>query len=403
METHLPRLPFPRPGAFGLPEEFRIFQRAKAPAKVLTATGDEAWLVTRYPDVRSLLADPRLGRAHPAPADAARLTASAVSTAGPVGSYASERADHARYRRRLTPAFSARRIRALRGRTEALLERVLDRMAGLTPPVDLHETLSMPLSLLVICELLGVPYGDHGQFRVLFDDISQTTDFARSTKARQELAAYMRELAERKLRSPGADLISDLVHSGEISLAPPPPGEVAGTDDLAQIAASLLFAGYRTTAIKVDYGVALLLSNDAQLAALRDDPGRAESATEEVLRYSSPDLPILRYAREDVDIAGTPVERGAAVLLSTLAANRDPSVFTAPDTFDISRDPNPHLSFGHGPRLCIGATLARVEIAAAFRMLFARIPSLRIAVPVEELTRRDGVLMGGLSTVPVEW
>ncbi|QHA08376.1 cytochrome P450 [Streptomyces broussonetiae] len=403
METLLPRLPFPRAGVFDLPAELRELQHRDAPTKVLTPTGDEAWLVTRYADVRSLLADTRLGRTHPAPDQATRLSNSALTTAGPVGSYASEREDHARYRRRLTPAFSAKRMRALHGRTEELLAGILDRMAALPSPVDLHDTVSMPLSLHVICELLGVPYEDHDRFRAWFDGVSSMTNLERSTEARQNLSAYMYELARRKVDTPGEDLISDLVHSGTMELTPRAPGSASALDDLSYVAASLLFAGYRTTAIKVDAGAVLLLSNEDQRAALYRDPALAEGAVEEVLRLSSPDLPLLRYAREDIEIAGTHVKLGEAVLLSTLAANRDSSVFADPDRFDITRDPNPHLSFGHGPRLCIGTTLARIEIAAALRMLVQRFPSLRLALPVEDLTRRNDVLIGGLAAVPVEW
>ncbi|MEV5240120.1 cytochrome P450 [Streptomyces cinnamoneus] len=403
MQTTLPRLPFTRRGIFDLPEELRAMQRSGSPAKVLTAAGDEAWLVTRYADVRPLLADTRLGRAHPVPGEAPLLSKSALSTAGPVGNYASEREDHARYRRRLTPAFSAKRMKALQGRTEEILAGILDGMAGLSGPVDLHRTVSMPFSLLVICELLGVPYEDHDRFRAWFDGISNMTDFERSTDARQEMSEYMRELAQRKIASPGEDLISDLVLSGTMDLSPHGPGGVAKLDDLSYVAASLLFAGYRTTAIKVDQGVVLLLTHDEQRAALYDEPALADGAVEEVLRYSSPDLPLLRYVREDLEIAGTSVKRGEAVLLSSLAANRDGSVFPNPEAFDITRNPNPHLSFGHGPRLCVGATLARVELAAAFRMLLRRFPALRLAVPVEKITRRSGVLIGGLSEVPVQW
>ncbi|MEV7417869.1 cytochrome P450 [Streptomyces sp. NPDC089919] len=403
MQNTLPRLPFHRNGVFDLPKELRELQRRASPTKVLTPSGDEAWLVTRYADVRPLLADTRLGRAHPAPDRAPVLIKSALSTAGPVGNYASEREDHARYRRRLTPAFSAKRMKALRGRTEETLAGILEEMAGLPGPVDLHETVSMPLSLLVICELLGVPYEDHARFRAWFDGMSSMTDFERSTGARQELSEYMRELARRKLAAPGEDLVSDLVLSGTMDLAPRDPGSVARLDDLSYVAASLLFAGYRTTAIKVDQGMMLLLTNESQRAALYEDPSLADTAVEEVLRYSSPDLPLLRYAREDLDIAGTRVKLGEAVLLSTLAANRDAAVFPEPEAFDIRRDPNPHLSFGHGPRLCVGATLARLEIATAFRMLLQRFPGLRLAVPAEDITRRNGVLIGGLSSVPVQW
>jgi cytochrome P450 len=394
--VRLPRLPFPRRTALDMPDELRALQRNRAPARVLTVAGDEAWFVTRYDQVRALLADARLGRSHPTPHTASRLNSSAVNTAGPVGDYESEREDHARYRRMLAPAFSARRMRALRERNEEILTGLLGQMSRLPPPVDLREALSLPLSLFVICELLGVPYEDRTQFRQWIDGLANMADFQRSTDARRALTEYMRDLTIRKCRAPAGDLISDLA-------ALPADEQGACPVDIPYVAVSLLFAGYRTTASKIDYGAALLLAHSEQRDVLRADPTLVDGAVEEILRLASPDLPILRYAREDMNTAGIVIRRGEAVLLSTLAANRDGSVFDDPDRFDITRGPNPHVSFGYGPRLCIGVNLARVELRAVFGMLFRDFPSLRLAVPVEELSRRDDMVIGGLSTVPVVW
>jgi len=141
-----------------------------------------------------------------------------------------------------------------------------------------------------------------------------------------------------------------------------------------------------------------------QRDALRHDPALVAGAVEEILRVAAPGgggLP--RYAQDDIDIAGVTIRSGDAVLLSSVVANRDPAAFPDPDRFDIIRTPNPHLSFGHGPRFCIGASLARVELHAVFTALLHRFPTLELAVPLDQLQLRGDLLTGGLTALPVRW
>jgi pentalenolactone synthase len=260
----------------------------------------------------------------------------------------------------------------------------------------LHEALSFPLPALVICELLGVPYADRDQFRAWSAGMVTLNDREASATALAQLVSYMHHLMARKRAHPGEDVITDLLAAHD--------DEHFGDDRIAELAATLLFAGHETTVTRIDHGTLLLLTHPDPRAALRRDPELVASAVEEILRVAAPGgggLP--RYAHDDIDIAGVRIRAGDAVLLSGVAANRDPAAFVDPDRFDITRPANPHLSFGHGPRFCIGAGLARLELHAVFTALPQRFPTLELAVPLEELRLRDDLLTGGLTALPVTW
>lgn len=391
--SHLPALPFEQPTPLTVPPLLRTLQAECPITRVRTPVGDEAWLVTRYAEVRQLLGDPRLGRSHPDPEHAPRISDS-ILFGGPMEPYETEQADHAQMRALLTPFFSARRMQALRPRVEAQVEALLDALAAQTPPVDLHEALSFPLPVLVICDLLGVPYDDREQFRLWSRDMADLHDKARAGAALQHLVTYMAALVARKRARPEDDVISGLcaAENGQLS-----------DMHIAFLAAMLLFAGHETTVVRIDVGALLLLSNPEQRQILARDPELVMSAVEEILRMSDTGAGGLpRYAHADINIGGATIHLGEAVLLDLGAANHDARAFSDPDCFDLRRQPNPHLTFGHGPRFCIGAPLARMELQAAFSRLVPRFPTLRLAVPVEQLRVRD-VLTGGLEALTVTW
>ena len=377
--------------------------------RVTTPTGDPAWLVTGYDEVKGLLLDPRLGRSHPEPERAARYSEAAIFGGPMGGSPSTERGEHAQMRSLLTPSFSARRMARLRPRVQELVDGLLDEMGQRTPPVDFHEALAFPLPALVICELLGVPYADREDFRRWSDDAADMTDGARSRAGLARLQGYMRELIQRKRQLPAEDVISDLVAAQRYA-----PDRF--TDDhVVWLAAGLLFAGHETTVAAIDKGVLLLLlTNPAAREALRRDPALVPRAVEEILRLPNPvetsraapesGLPGLpRYANADLEIGGVTIRAGDLVLLRLQAANLDERVFPTPNGFDVTREENPHLTFGHGAHYCIGAPLARIELQTVFGTLFRRFPTLRLAVPVEELRPRSHLLTGGLTELPVTW
>jgi cytochrome P450 len=388
----LPQLPFERANALDISAAFGTLRAEEPITRVRTGTGDEAWLVTGYEEVRSIFADERFGRSHPTPLTAPRLSNSAL-IGGPSGDHATERVAHDRMRRLLAPAFSARRMRALSGRVQQFVDDLLDRMEEQAPPVDLRAWLSIPLPVQVICELLGVPYEDRDHFRSISEDMGELADPVRSAQADAAMREYTDGIIEARRADPGEDVFSDL------AMADLP------ADQISTMAAGLLFAGHETTVNQIDYGVLLLLTNPAQLDALKRDPALAPAAVEEVMRLAAPsEHGLLRYAREDVDVAGKTIRAGEAVVLATVAANRDDRAYADPDRFDLHRDSrNPHLGFGYASRYCLGANLARVELRAVFGTLFQRFPALRPAVPVEELPLRPNHLTGGLTEVPVTW
>ena len=387
-----PTLPFEKPDTLGVPPLLRKLRTEGPITRVRTPAGDEAWLVTRHAEVRQLLNDERLGLSHREPDRAPRINDS-VFYGAPLGNFETERADLARMRGLLQPYFTPKRMRALRPRVEALTDDLLDALGQRTPPVDLHDALSLPLPVLVICELLGVPYSDRAQFRAWSDEIADTYDRQRSESALGNLFAYMKELVERKHAEPGDDVISGLAAT-----------EGVDHDEAAMNAAALLFAGHETTVVRIDIGTLLLLANPDQWQALLRDPSRAAAAVEEILRASATGgggLP--RWARADIHVGGVTIRAGEAVLLDIGAANHDDREFANPDRFDIGRTDGAHLMFGHGPRYCLGAPLARIELQAVFTRLLPRFPTMRLAVPVERVPVRSGVLTGGLVELAVTW
>ncbi|MEU0566194.1 cytochrome P450 [Nonomuraea sp. NPDC005983] len=387
----LPRLPFPGLHPFELAAGYL---EGPAVRMVTTQAGDPAWLVTGYAEVRDLLSDRRLGRSHPCPERAARLSGS-IRLGGPAGGYTSERADHAAIRRLLNPAFSARRMARLRGFVRDTVEEVLDGVAAHSPPADLRVCFSRPLSARVICELLGVPYSDRDDFAVWADEASLLSEPERSWAAWGRLVEYMEELLRSKRRRPARDLLSDLVVAES-------PFSVA---ELARLGAAVLFGGYATTALRVDFVMAFLLACPDQRALVQESPALVEAAVEEGLRLASANTHgIPRYAHTDLEIGGVVIREGDGILLNTPAANRDPAVFPDPGSFVVTRSsPAAHLAFGRGPRYCVGAGLARVELSEAVSAIFRRFPTIRLAIPVAELRQVRGTTTEDFEQLPVLW
>jgi pentalenolactone synthase len=387
------------------PQEANAASMDEPVQQVTTPAGDPAWQVRGYESVKALLADPRLGRSHPQPEKAARFSES-VMFGQATGSPDAEGAGHAWMRKLLTPAFSARRMSALRPRVQELADGLFDQMARHSPPADFHELVSFQLPVLVICELLGVPYEDRGDFRRWSDDAADMNDRVRSSAGLGRLREYMGGLLESKRREPGEDVLSDLARVQE---------QFQGAfrnDDVTTLAAGLLFAGHETTVAAIDRGMVLLLTNPAQRAALVRDPSLVPGVVEEVLRSPDPaEAPrhdkqaggVPRWAKEDIDVEGVTIRAGDLVLLSLQDANQDDRVFSNPRVFDPSRATNQHMTFGYGPHFCIGAPLARIELQTVFGTVFLRFPGLALAAPIETLRSRSNLLTGGLTHLPVTW
>ncbi len=362
--------------------------------RVRTPVGDEAWLVTDYGQVRRLLDDDRLGRSHPQPDTAARTGESALF-GGPLGNFETEAADHARMRRLLQPHFSPKHLRALAPRVETLITGLLNELAEQGPPADLHARLALPLPILVICELLGVPYSDREQFRAWAEDAGNVRDRTRSERGLAELFGYGSRLVGRKRAHPGDDVISRLCATDGVS-----------DDEAATMSMFLLFAGHETTVVQIGLGTSLLLTNRDQWSALLDNPALIPNAVEELLRAAATGGGvggIPRYAHTDFDIDGVTIHAGDLVLLDIGSANHDPAVFADPEHTDVARKEATHLTFGYGARYCIGAPLARIELKMVFGQLIPRFPSMHLTVDPATLPTRRDVLAAGLVELPVSW
>ncbi|MDA0165651.1 cytochrome P450 [Solirubrobacter ginsenosidimutans] len=384
---------------FDPPPALRALQVASPLTRVRLWDDSIAWLVTRHAEQRKLLADPRLSADASHPHYPHRGPAQKELLAGERSFIVMDDPEHARMRRMLTAAFAIKRVETLRPAIQRIADRLIDDMLAGPPPLDLVTAFALPLPSSVICELLGVPYGDHEFFqansRILLNNAT-TPQQARS--ARERLTDYLDGLLGQRLADPRGDLLSDLarhVNDGEL------------TRHAAAVMASLLLvAGHETTANMIALGTLALLQHPEQVEALRatDDPALIAAAVEELLRY----LSIVqsgrrRVALQDIPIAGQTIRAGEGVILATEAANRDASVFADPDRLDVHRDARGHMAFGFGVHQCLGQPLARVELQVALGTLFRRIPTLRPAVGLDGIPFKHDSLVYGVYELPVGW
>ncbi|MFK0248171.1 cytochrome P450 [Amycolatopsis azurea] len=376
-----------------------LIERARTgrPTRTDGPAGTSAWLLTRHEDVRAVLGDAtRFSSAggarqeDAAPSGESRFVDAASFMVG------QDPPEHTRLRRLLTPEFTMRRMRVLEPRVRAVVDDVLDRMQDAGPPVDLVSHFALPIPSLVICELLGVPYSD----RELFQSLSSVQlRFSASQDERTEaflaLRTYMSDLVNRHRGAPGEDLIGMLIREHHEDIT---------HDELVGIALVLLIAGHETTANALGAGTALLLEYPDQLAAIRDEPRRVDDAVEELLRFLTPvhsGLP--RTVTADTVIGGQEMAIGDLVVSSLPMANRDPDLVTAPDDFDTSRKPFPHMAFGHGIHHCVGAPLARMELRIALPALVRRFPGLRLDLDPADIRFRGMTAVHGVERLPVAW
>ena len=228
--------------------------------------------------------------------------------------------------------------------------------------------------------------------------ISLTTDGPTLVRVRQEMEQYMLDLVRAKRLQPADDLLSGLIaREGD-------PEGALSDDELVSIGNLLLVAGHETTANMLALGTLALLEHPGQLAALRADPSLIDGAVEELLRYLTiVQFGVMRTVTEDVEVGGRCIRAGKPIVASLAAANRDPQHFSEPDVLDLSRAYSPHLAFGHGVHQCLGQQLARVEMKVGFAALLERFPSLRLAVPLQDVRMRDDMFIYGVHALPVTW
>lgn len=391
--------PFRRPGRPFPPPEYAEYRRRGGLVRAQLADGEVAWLVTRQADVRAVLTSSKIS-SNPDREGFPNFGATlGVPRSDQIPGWfvGFDPPEHGRVRKVLIPEFSARRIGALRPAIQRTVDECIDAMLARGDAVlagedailaaDLVAEFALPVPSLVISALLGVPSSDRGFFESRTRTLVTTrgpTDEQRETAVR-ELQRYVGRLIALKERWPGDDLISRLLATGAFRHR-----ELSGALIL------LLIAGHETTANNIALGVVTLLMHPEWIG---DD-----RVVEELLRlHSVADLVALRVAVEDVEIGEQLIRAGEGIVPLVAAANHDENVFEYPHEFDPARAAHQHVAFGHGPHQCLGQNLVRAELDIAYRTLFERIPTLRLAVPAEQLSfKYDGVIFG-LHELPVTW
>ncbi|GAA1971191.1 cytochrome P450 [Amycolatopsis minnesotensis] len=367
-------------------------------------------LVTRYEDVKSVLSDTRfvVNVANVPGGEVEDLTTQSLRARNFPPEYDryllasildADGADHTRLRRLVSRAFTVRRIADLRPRVAELTEQLLDRMEAAADggEADLLAEFAYPLPITVICELVGIPEADRSHWRDWSSAMASPTGEG-AGEAMREIVGYCKDLIERRRGEPADDLTSALVEAqGNDQLS---------EDELITFILALVLAGHETTANLIANGTFALLTHPDQFALLRENPELAPRATQELLRYCSPILGTkMRYATEDVELAGELIRKGEAVMAVPAGANHDPRRFPEPGKLDITRESDgpreTHVAFSHGIHYCLGAALARQEGEVAFAALTRRYPGLRLAVAPEDVERPDIPTVWRLTALPV--
>lgn len=359
--------------------------------------GDPCWLVTRYQEARFVLGDSRFSRAAAVGPHVPRIRPQ-EPTGG--GILQMDPPEHSRVRRVAAKAFTARRVEQLRPRAREVVHELLDAMIQHGSPADIVEHLGLPLPVMVICELLGVPYEDRTRFRVWSDAFLSTTALAPDQVARyaEEFFEYMAGLIAQRRAEPADDLLTDMIRARDEE------GRIS-EEELVSLAVGVLVAGHETTATQLPNFIYVLDRHRDQWDLLCQQPDLVLRAVEELMRW----IPLgvgaafPRYATEDVEVGGVVIRAGEAVLVSIAAANRDERVFEQAEKLDVTREGNSHIGFGHGAHHCLGAQLARMELQEGLRALVTRLPQLRVAADETELAWKTGMLVRGFIALPVTW
>lgn len=356
------------------------------------------WLLTRYADCAAVLRDPRFGHGSGQLLGQNTFRRPVSGRSRPF--IMLDPPEHTRLRSLVSKAFTPRMVQRMASRIRQIADTLLDRIVD-AGEVDLMATFAYPLPVTVISEMLGVPAEDRDLVKDLSHHVALDVDpdFTRSPeeeRARGRAFAafdeYFRGLLPRRRAAPTGDLLSELVcvQDNGTSLS---EGELLTTCIL------LYVAGHETTMDLIGNGVLALLRHPDQLQRFRAEPGLAEFAVEELLRFDPPTQMSRRTALADVELGGVAIRRGEQVVVLRGAANRDPAAFTDPDELHLARRDNRHLAFDGGIHFCLGAALARLEGSVALRRLIRRAARMELATDV--LTYRSNLVIRGLAALPV--
>jgi cytochrome P450 len=392
--------PFGEPEGLTINPAYETLLERPGMATVQPTFGTTAHLAVRYDDVRCVLGDDRFSRAKSVAEDEPRVHSFIPR---PDALNAMDPPEHTRLRRALSSAFTTRKTAAMEPRVQEIADGLLDEMARVGSPADLVAAYAHPLPIMVICELLGVPFEDRHKFsewaNATLSTASATIAHEEIVASRAEMFGYLSGLIEARREEPADDLLSQLV------LAHDEHGSLNATE-LLGLASSVLVAGYETTANQIANCVYVLLSNPDRLTELRDHPELLHNAVEELLRVATvmATAGFSRIATEDVKVGQQLVQAGERVLPALFTANTDPAVFENPHEIDFYRsNSGTHLAFSYGAHHCPGNALARVELRVALGALLKRFPKLSFAHSAKEVLWKEATLSRGPLRLPVAW
>ena len=367
--------------------------------------GRTIWYFTRYRDVMTVMRDARFVKD---PMNAQERSKKQVrSKQAPSLQQAinrnmlfSDPPDHTRLRALVNLAFTPRRVERMADQVQAAADRLLDAVID-TGKIELIGDYALPLAIIIISDLLGIPEADRDQVALWSQSIiSPGGRGLKASERKRQMRAfvdYLNDLFAERQRSPQDDLITALVEAEA-------EGEKLTEMELSSMVALLLVTGHETTVNLIGNGALTLLTHPDQLALLLANPHLIDSAVEELLRYDGPvETSTTRWVGEDLTYAGHVMKRGDVVRVVITSANRDSAEFPTPNTLDITRKRNKHLQFGHGIHYCLGAPLARLEGRIGLWTLFTRLSNLRLTTPADQLKWRPGVLFRGLDTLPLQF
>ncbi|KMS89997.1 cytochrome P450 [Streptomyces regensis] len=386
-------------------DPYPAYAELRARGRVIRYEPTDQWLVPHHADVSALLRDRRLGRTYqhrfgheefgrtPPPPEHEPF-----HTLNDHGMLDLEPPDHTRIRRLVSKAFTPRTVERLRPYVQGLANDLVAALVG-DGGGDLLTDVAEPLPVAVIAEMLGIPEADRGQLRPWSADICGMYELnpseetaARAVRASVEFSDCLRELIAARRKEPGDDLISGLIAAHD-------EGDRLTEQEMISTAVLLLNAGHEATVNATVNGWWALFRNPGELAALRADHSLIPSAIEELMRYDTPLQLFERWVLDDIEIDGTTIPRGSEIAMLFGSANHDPAVFTDPARLDLTREENPHISFSAGIHYCIGAPLARMELAASMTALLRQAPTLTLA---EEPKRKPNFVIRGLEGLSVE-
>ncbi|WP_433945093.1 cytochrome P450 family protein [Paenibacillus sp. SN-8-1] len=360
--------------------------------KCVFPQGSEGWMITRYEDAVEAFKDPRLSK-------------DVVKHGGQNGEQSvfsrsmlfSDPPDHKRLRGLVQQSFTPVLIEGMRGRIQEITDELLDGFRG-RDEIHLIDEFAFPLPIIVICEMLGIPAEDRDKFRLWSNTLIEgyTEENAGKMKLHtEEFVQYLRQMFDRLRAEPGQDMVSQLIAAEE-------EGDKLTEQELYGVVALLIIAGHETTVNLIGNSILSLLQYPDQLELLIRQPELIHTAIEESLRFNGPvEFSTGRWAREDFNFNGKEFKKGDLVILALNSANHDPSQFESPEVFDITREKSPHLAFGKGIHLCLGAPLARLEGEIAINSLLKRYPNIKLNAEPGELEWRPGMIVRGVKEIPL--